>query len=231
MEEIKILYEDEYLIICVKPRAVLSQRDESGDPCMTELLEKLYLERGKRQYIGLVHRLDRNVSGVMLFSKRKDITGKLSELIKNRDFTKEYLAVVQGIFEDKSGSMEDILFFDRFSSKTFAVDRERKGAKKASLDFSVIGEMRTDKGDFSLVKVRLNTGRTHQIRAQFSKRNHPIAGDGKYGSKINCQIDLFSYRLSFIHPVTKKTVDVSYAPDFGDFPVPNTKPFSGPAKN
>lgn len=203
-----ILYEDNHLIICVKPIGVLSQPDPSGDVDMLSLLQEYFVSKGLKPYVGLVHRLDRNVGGVMVFSKKENITGKLSQLIQERNFTKEYMAVVHNSPEEKSGVYKDLLFKDSTKNKSFVVTKSRKGVKEASLEYKVLGTKDTDKGTMTLVQIGLHTGRTHQIRVQFSARRMPLIGDGKYGSKDNgCEIALWSYRIAFLHPVTKKTVD------------------------
>ena len=214
---IDILYEDEYLIVCLKPVGVLSQPDVtgSGDNMLALLGEQLAARDGKMPYIGLVHRLDRGVGGVMVFAKRQDVAGALSTAVANRTLVKQYMAVVHGRPTETSGEWKDFLYKDAAKNKTFVVDRLRKGVKEASLDYEVMetkGD--TSAGECSLLRIRLHTGRTHQIRVQCSSRGMPLVGDGKYGARDHgLPIGLWSYRLTFAHPRRKgKEVDVCALP-------------------
>lgn len=210
---VEILYEDSHLIVCIKPIGVLSQPDLGDGEDMLTILKAYLDEKKGNSYIGLVHRLDRNVGGVMVFSKNPSVTGKLSAAIQERNFTKEYMAVVHNQPEEKSGVYKDLLFKDSSKNKTFVVARPRKGVKEASLEYEVLGNTSTEKGEMSLVRVHLHTGRTHQIRVQFSSRKMPLVGDGKYGSKDNgCEIALWSYRLAFKHPIKKGEIDIFKLP-------------------
>ena len=214
-----ILYEDKHLVLAVKPVGVLSE-DTPDAPCMPQLLREHYRTLGQSDYIATVHRLDKVVGGVMLFSRRKEITGKLTALISEHQITKEYLAVLRGHPEKAADTLTDLLFRDSRTNKSFVVDRMRKGVREATLDYQELD--RTE--DFSLVRVKLHTGRTHQIRVQFSHRKLPLLGDIRYGSKADCSTALWSYHLAFSHPVTGKPVDVTCPPP-ADYPW-NLFPFS-----
>jgi len=210
---IEILYEDKDLIVCVKPVGVLSQPGMGEGEDMITLLTEHLVENKEKPYIGLVHRLDRNVGGVMVFSKKQAVTSKLSQAIQERDFTKEYMAVIHNKPEEPSGIYKDLLFKDSGKNKSFVVKRVRKGVKEASLEYTVLDSINEEKGELTLVRIKLHTGRTHQIRVQFSSRRMPLLGDGKYGSKDNrCEIALWSYRLAFCHPITKKEIDFTKIP-------------------
>lgn len=210
---IEILYEDNYLIVCVKPVGVLSQPDLSGGEDMLTMLKTYMEEKNEKAEIGLVHRLDRNVGGVMVFSKKDFITSKLSQAIQEREFQKEYYAVVHNCPEDKAGIYKDYLFKDSSKNKSFVVSRPRKGVKEASLEYKVLCTSEIQTGRVSLVRILLHTGRTHQIRVQFSSRKMPLLGDGKYGGKDNqCEIALWSYRLGFRHPIKKQDIEFSKEP-------------------
>lgn len=214
---IDILYEDEYLIVCLKPVGVLSQPDVtgSGDNMLALLGEQLVARDGKMPYIGLIHRLDRGVGGVMVFAKRQDVAGALSAAVANRTLVKQYMAVVHGKPAEMSGEWKDFLYKDAAKNKTFVVDRLRKGVKEASLDYEVMETKEdTPAGECSLLRIRLHTGRTHQIRVQCSSRGMPLVGDGKYGARDHgLPIGLWSYRLTFAHPRRKgKEVDVCALP-------------------
>ncbi len=193
--DIEILYEDEYLIFAVKPVGVLSQKGDGEN--MIDLLSE---GRGE---VYPVHRLDRAVGGVMVFGKTPQAAAKLCSLVSQNGMDKEYLAVLCGTPEQESAVLQDFLFKDSAKNKSFVVKRERKGVKKASLEYKLL----ETKENLSLVKVKLHTGRTHQIRVQFSSRKLPLLGDGKYGGKSNkCSVALWSYSLSFPHPYKKENI-------------------------
>ncbi len=210
---LEILYEDSHLIVCIKPVGILSQPDGMDGEDMLTLISDYLKGKNEKPYVGLVHRLDRNVGGVMVFSKNPNVTGKLSAAIAERNFTKEYITVVHNCPEEPQGIYKDLLFKDSSKNKSFVVARPRKGVKEASLEYVLLDAKTTDKGDISLVRIKLHTGRTHQIRVQFSSRKMPLLGDGKYGSTDkDCEIALWSYRLAFIHPLKKKEIDFSKEP-------------------
>ena len=203
-ETIKILYQDSMLAVAVKPVGVLSQADRTGEPSMTELLTA---QLGKTVFP--VHRLDRAVGGVMVFAMTKNAAGKLSALLGTDTFEKEYLTVIHGKTAETSGEFFDYLFHDSRRNMTSVVSKDEKDAKDAKLSYTLL----QSDTEFSLVKVRLHTGRTHQIRVQFSSRNLPIAGDGKYGAHDRMGLALWSYRLAFRHPIRKKRMVFTALPD------------------
>ena len=207
MAPIRILYEDPYLVLCVKPVGVLSEDSPSGS-CMPGLLREHYRALGQNDYIATVHRLDRLVGGVMLFSRRREVTGKLTAAVAEHRVTKEYLAVLRGHPADASATLTDLLFRDTSKNKSYVVKRMRKGVRDASLEYVTLGSTE----ELTLVRVRLHTGRTHQIRVQFSSRGLPLLGDIRYGSKADCSTALWSYHMAFTHPVTGRTVDVTCPP-------------------
>ncbi len=193
----EVLYSDEHIVVCIKPVGILSQADSLGSESMITLLSKMY---GCEIYP--LHRLDKGVSGVMVYAKTKFAAAKLSQDIAEHRFKKEYLAVVHGVPEN-SGEMVDLLFKDSRKNKSFVVDRKRKGVKEASLQYKLI---KTD-GQNSLVEILLHTGRTHQIRVQFAFRKMSLLGDKKYGADDDYNnIALFSYRISFNHPKTNEQI-------------------------
>ena len=208
MEPLKILYEDAHLVICCKPVGVLSEDSESGR-CMPQLLREHYLAQGqKNPYIATVHRLDKITGGVMVFSRRREVTGKLTAAVQAHELVKEYLAVLRGHPQENAATLTDLLFRDASRTKSYVVTRMRKGVREASLEYVTLG--RTE--ELTLVQVRLHTGRTHQIRVQFASRGLPLLGDIRYGSKAECTTALWSHRMAFTHPVTGKPVDVSCPP-------------------
>ena len=208
MEPLKILYEDAHLVICCKPVGVLSEDSESGR-CMPQLLREHYLAQGQKNlYIATVHRLDKITGGVMVFSRRREVTGKLTAAVAEHRVTKEYLAVLRGTPAQDEATLTDLLFRDAAHNKSYVVKRMRKGVRQASLSYTVQGEA----DGLTLVRVQLHTGRTHQIRVQFSSRGLPLLGDIRYGSKADCSPALWSTRLALTHPVTGKPIDVACPP-------------------
>ncbi len=182
---IEILYEDKDIVFCVKPVGMSSEHD-----LPQALKQQLDCE------IFTLHRLDTPVGGVMVYAKNKISAAKISKKIAdNSDFNKTYLTVCEGEFENPDGVMKDLLFKDSSKNKSFVVKKERKGVKKAELSYRVLNSGEYGGKTCSLVSVLLKTGRSHQIRVQFASRKHPLLGDGKYGSKINCPIALFSHKI------------------------------------
>lgn len=196
MEEIKILYQDTEIAVIEKPVGVLSQRDAKGEDGLVEILAR---QIGKTVYP--VHRLDRPVGGVMVYALTKNAAAFLSG---EKAFEKVYLAAVSGVCP-ATGEMVDYLYKDSAKGKSFIVKGERKGAKYARLTYETLKTATTEQGNISLVRVKLDTGRTHQIRVQFASRGMPLLGDGKYGSRIKGQgIALWSHGLTLSHPKTKQ---------------------------
>lgn len=198
----EILYEDNAITVAVKPPNTVSEQTERGDG-----FADLLAERNPNRYVGVVHRLDRGVGGVMVYARTPAAAAKLSAAVQSRTFQKEYRALIHGEPAQPSATLRDLLFHDRMRNKTFVVERERRGVKEAILDYAVL-ERRTSEefGVHCLVKVVLHTGRTHQIRVQFAHRGHPLLGDGKYGAHDRCPIALFCHRIAFPHPITGKNV-------------------------
>ena len=185
---LNVLYKDPCLAVCVKPVGL------SSETALPALLEE---ELGGRFYC--VHRLDQAVGGVMVFARDGKSAAALSAGEALRE--KRYLAVVQGVPEPETGIMEDLLFHDSGKNKTFVVSRERRGVKKAALDYTLLGTAAVDGRPVSLVAVRLRTGRSHQIRVQFASRKMPLLGDRKYGSAFaGCPVALWARELAFVHP-------------------------------
>ena len=207
----EILFEDNHLLVAGKPAGILSQSDTTGAPDMLTLLKAYLVEKYNKPgeaYLGLLHRLDRPVCGVMVFAKTSKCAGRISEQIRNRTVKKKYRAIVYGAFEEKKGEVRSYLLKN---SKTNLVDvfQNRadvpKDAKECSLDYEVIGEGRIAGVPVSLLSIDLHTGRSHQIRAQLSSIGHPIVGDRKYGkgpNRFSGDILLQSYHLEVDHPVT-----------------------------
>lgn len=186
---IDILFENKDFVVCIKPVGICSQSEKAED-----MVKLLRAQTGSD--IFPVHRLDTAVGGTMVFAKNSKTAALLSKQITDGTFKKKYLAVITGRPEEKSGVLKDLLFKDSSKNKTFVVRRERRGVKKASLEYETL---MTAEG-LSLVSILLHTGRTHQIRVQFASRKMPLVGDGKYGSKDNrCTVALWSNEVSFIY--------------------------------
>lgn len=203
-----VLFQDHEMVVCVKPAGVLSQ--DSGANSMPALLrEQLGVEQ-----VYVIHRLDREVGGVMVYALTQKAAGVLSRAVQERTLEKTYLAVLRGVPEKENDTLQDLLFHDKNRNKTYVVDRERKGVKDASLAYRVLEAAQ----DRSLVRVQLHTGRTHQIRVQFSSRKLPLVGDGKYGGKEpGTSLRLWSFRLAFPHPVSGKRMLFEQLPDWEEW--------------
>lgn len=203
----EILFEDAHILVVRKPVGLLSESTPSGDG----LADLLAARCGG--YIGVVHRLDRGVGGVMVYAKTQTAAAQLSEQVRIRAVKKQYLALVHGRPTEDGGRLCDLLFHDRRSNKTFVADRSRRGVKEAILDYSLVKSIQdTPYGEISLLDVHLLTGRTHQVRVQFASRRHPLLGDRKYGAPSSCPIGLFCAGLTFLHPVTQKPLSFSAFP-------------------
>ena len=199
----EVILQNEKLIVCVKPSGVLSTDEPGGMPGLV----REYLGEGAE--VRTVHRLDRVVGGLMLLALDRDTAAQLGEQISDRSFEKEYLAVVRGVPAEKNGSFIDYLERDRRRRMTFVAPGPSKEAREALLDY----ELLESAGGLSLVRVRLRTGRTHQIRVQFASRGLPLWGDGKYGTAEEMGgIALWSCRLAFTVPGTEQREDIFLPP-------------------
>jgi len=212
MERIKAIYEDNHLLVVIKPPNVLSQADRTGDPDMLTLLKEYVREKYSkpgRVYLGLVHRLDRPVGGVMVFARTSKAASRLSAQIREGGFRRQYLAVVQGYLEEREGSLSGYLRKDRQRNVSQLVEPEAPGAQEARLHFWVVDR----KGGRTLLRLELETGRSHQIRVQMAACGHPLVGDQRYGlPSPGQQIALWAEYLSFIHPTTKEVLEFREAP-------------------
>lgn len=199
---VKIIYEDNHLLVVEKPVNIPSQKDESCDRDMLTILKddlKIRYNKPGEVYLGLVHRLDRPVGGVMVFAKTSKAASRLSEQIRKGEFEKIYLAVVHGRIKENSGRLVNYLLKDMNTNTVFSVSKNVEGAKEAILEYLALEY----KEGLNLLRVNLKTGRSHQIRVQLSTLGHPLFGDQKYGSKINKpgqQIALWSNKITLMHP-------------------------------
>ncbi len=212
-----ILYEDNHLLVAEKPAGVPAQADASGAADMLTLLKAYLKEKYQKSgavYLGLVHRLDRPASGLMVFARTSKAAGRLSEQIRRGEMQKGYFAVVQGA-PPREGRLEDYLLKDPRKNQSRIARPEERGAKKAALEYQVLQQEKRQ----ALVRIRLLTGRPHQIRLQFASRGWPLAGDAKYGSGGQ-DLALYSYFLGFAHPTKQQAMrfySLPCAPAFAPF--------------
>ena len=210
----EILFEDRHIVCVKKPVGMLSQHgaDESGmDDLVTALIAREREMGTAEPYIGAVHRLDAGVGGVMVYAKKPYAAAALSEAVRERDFVKEYLCVVSGTPAEASGEYRDLLWKDARANKVYAVDRPRAGVKEAVLSYRTLQTVIRGGEPYSLLRVTLGTGRSHQIRCQLSHHGTPIVCDGKYGGHrpdgvTTAGIALWSYHLAFTHPANRPSV-------------------------
>lgn len=195
-----IIYHDKDIIVCIKPAGVVSTDEPGGVPSLVR-------EASGEANVRTVHRLDQTVSGLMVLATRAKAASDLSRQIRNGSFHKEYLAVVRGTLPEKD-TFRDLLLRNKAERKTYVVTEPGKNVQEAVLDYERLAEA----DGLSLVKIFLRTGRTHQIRCQFSSRSLPLVGDKKYGLGEDCDMALWSYRLSFAHPYTGKAVEFIQVP-------------------
>lgn len=208
---VQILYEDNHLLAAVKPQGVPSQADSSGDPDILTILKHYIKDRYQKPgnvYLGLVHRLDRPTGGVMLFARTSKAAARLSAQLKTGAFRKTYYCVCQG--RPGGGVMQDYLVKDENTNYSRVAAKEEKGAKLAKLEYSVL----ETKGGLSLCGVRLLTGRSHQIRVQFSHAGHPLYADARYNSNAQAGqwLALWAARIEFTHPTKGDTITIQSKP-------------------
>ena len=216
---VNVLYEDNHIIVALKPAGVLSQSDGTGAPDMLTVLKAYIKEKYSKPgevYLGLVHRLDRPVSGVMVFARTSKAASRLSEQIRMRKVEKIYRCVVKGILEGE-GRLENFISKDEDKNIVTVIDKEKPGYKASYLDYRALAS----KDGLTMVEVKLGTGRSHQIRAQMAHTGYPLIGDQKYGDKDKrCKdIALEAYKLSFEHPVKREFITF-------EAPIPSGYPWS-----
>ncbi len=218
MEKLKVIYEDNQIIVVEKKPNIPSQADKTGDIDMLTIVKQYIKEKYNKPgevYLGLVHRLDRPVGGIMVFARTSKAASRLSNTIRENKMKKTYLAVVDGILENKKGIMEDYLHKDQRNNISKVVDKNKKNAKLAKLDYQVLKV--SEKNKLTLVEINLHTGRHHQIRVQFANSGHSLFGDQKYGIRgKGKQIALWAYKLTLIHPVSKKELTFTDEPNWNN---------------
>lgn len=208
----EILYEDNHIIVAIKPAGVLSQADGSDAPDMLTLLKdfiKIKYNKPGNVYLGLLHRLDRPVSGVMVFAKTSKAASRINEQIRSRKMIKRYRAVVEGRFKSSKGRFENYCTKDSRTNNTKVTAKPiSKESKLSVLEYEVIDSSAYKGKDITLVDIHLETGRSHQIRTQMEYSGHPLLGDARYGTGIyKGDICLESYKLGFNHPTTGEYIE------------------------
>lgn len=212
--EKRILYEDNHLFVINKNSGELVQGDKTGDVPLIENIKQFIKVRDKKPgnvYLGLIHRLDRPTSGVLIFAKTSKALSRMNEMFKTRDVEKLYWAIVEGKVEQKFERLEHYLRKNQKKNLVTVFTHPTKDAKKAILEYKVLGEL----DNYTLLEVDLYTGRSHQIRSQLSFIGNPIKGDLKYGSKRSNRdgsISLHARKISFIHPVSKENIEIIAQP-------------------
>lgn len=212
---LKVIYEDNHIIVVEKPANIPSQGDKTGNLDMLTIIKAYLKEKYNKPgnvYLGLVHRLDRPVGGVMVFAKTSKAAARLSEQVREKVFKKKYLVIVNGKFEEKKGTLKDYLLKNERLNKSRVVEEGTKNSKYAELDYEVL---KYDKEqNLSLLKINLHTGRHHQIRVQLSSRDHSIYGDAKYNGRGSArQLYLWAYELTIQNVISKEEMTFTSIPE------------------
>lgn len=219
MNDIDIVYEDNHIIVVLKPQGVPTCGDESGDDSLLEGVRrylKVTYEKPGNVYVGLIHRLDRPTGGVMVFAKTSKAASRLSEQMRGGDFEKKYFTVLVGTPKEPQKTLVNYLKKNPVNNMVYLCPPTTDGAKMASLDYRVLQE----REGLCLAEVRLHTGRTHQIRVQMAGIGHPVYGDMRYGGENAKKgwLALWAYSLSFTHPVTKERMRFMVQPPADNAP-------------
>ncbi len=209
MKELTIYYEDKEIIVCYKEAGIAVQTSKLGEQDMESRLKNYLAAKGQKPWVGVVHRLDQPVEGVMVFAKNPQAAASLSKQVKERSIGKHYYAITEAVPKEPAGILVDYLCFDRKNNKTEVAESKVVDSKRAELSYRLLKQV----SGKALLDIDLKTGRHHQIRAQFAHIGCPLAGDGKYGeSGISGTIGLCSYCLEFRHPVTGEQLSFQIRP-------------------
>ena len=215
MNKLNVIFEDNHIIVVEKPVNIPSQGDKTGDVDMLTIVKQYIKEKYNKPgevYLGLVHRLDRPVGGVMVFAKTSKAAARLSEQVRVKEFKKKYLVIVDGKMKKNKDTLEDYLLKNERLNMSKVVPEETKNSKLAKLDYEVLKY--DEEINLSVLKVNLHTGRHHQIRVQFASKGHSIYGDQKYGTRgRGKQICLWAYELKIKHPITKEEMTFKVLPE------------------
>ena len=215
VKKLKVIYEDNHIIVVEKPVNIPSQGDKTGDIDMLTIIKQFLKEKYNKPgnvYLGLIHRLDRPVGGVMVFAKTSKAAGRLSQQVREKVFQKTYLVIANGKFENKKDVLKDYLLKNEKNNMSKVVSEGTKNSKYAELEYEVLKY--DEELDLSVLRIDLHTGRHHQIRVQLSSRNHSIYGDQKYGGRGHGkQICLWAYKLEIDNPITKERMIFKSVPE------------------
>lgn len=214
MEELTVLYEDNQIVVVIKPQNVPTQADSSGDEDMLSKVKAYVKEKYNKEgdaFIGLVHRLDRPTGGIMVFARNSKSAKRLSEQFATHDVEKTYFAITNGVLKIKNQKLVNYLKKDEKENLVKVVPMSENGAKKAELVYNFL----EDNGKESLVEVKILTGRSHQIRVQLANIGHSLVGDVKYGKQkgTTSKLGLWAGKLAFNHPTTKERLVFMAMPD------------------
>lgn len=208
-----ILFEDAHIIVCEKPVGTASQNDRGFEADMVSLLMQHFHENGEKPYVGVIHRLDKVVGGVMVYAKTKQAAARLSTEMQKREIKKYYYAVICKKPDEETARLADYLVRDGRTNTSRVAAKGEKDAKLAVLTYKVIETA----GDLALLEIALDTGRHHQIRAQFASRGMALAGDRRYGTEVEKNasgtLALYAHKLEFVHPVTGKRMSFEKNPE------------------
>ena len=213
MNNVNVIYEDNHLLIVEKPVNISVQQDSTNDKDLLTILKeyiKVKYNKPGNVYLGLVHRLDRPVGGIMIFAKTSKCASRLSEQIRLGSIDKWYLAVVNGELKKQTDILEDYILKDEKNNVTKIVKKDTTKSKYAKLEYNVL-EYNKDE-NLSLVNIHLYTGRHHQIRLQFNNIGHTLYGDQRYGKQDKKQIALWAYKIEFNHPITNERIAFDLLP-------------------
>lgn len=222
---LKIMFEDEHIIVCYKPAGIPTQTSKLGEQDMVSLLKNyLYRKNQQQPYIAVIHRLDQPVEGLLVFAKTPFSAKELNKGLQGAGFGKYYKAVLWGIPENASDTLENYLVKDGKTNTSRICERFEKNSKKAILTYELLETGKDIEKDVSLVKIKLETGRHHQIRVQMANMGHPIWGDAKYNTaplqdRRFRQIALCAYKLEFVHPKTKRPMEFEIEPEGEGFKI------------
>lgn len=215
MEQLKVIFEDNHIIVVEKPVNIPSQADKTGDADLLSIIKEYIKEKYQKPgnvYLGLIHRLDRPVGGVMVFAKTSKAAARLSNQVREKQFQKTYLVIVNGKMEKQKDTLQDYLLKNEKKNMSKVVPEGTKTSKLAILDYEVLKY--EPELNLSVLKITLHTGRHHQIRVQLSSRNHSIYGDQKYGGRGHGkQIALWAYELKIYHPITNEQLTFHSIPN------------------
>lgn len=216
MGKLNVIFEDNHVIVVEKPANIPSQQDKTGDIDMLNIIKEYIKNKYNKPgnvYLGLIHRLDRPVGGIMVFAKTSKAASRLSEQVRNKEFKKEYIVVTDGKWDKEKDILEDYLLKNEKNNLSRVVKKENQNSKYSKLEYEVLKY--NEEINLSVLKIKLYTGRHHQIRVQLSHFGHSIFGDQKYGARgKGKQIALWAYKLTIEHPISKEKME------FKDLPKP-----------